>query len=455
MRSAGILLPIFSLPSKYGIGSFSKEAYEFIDFLAESGQKYWQILPLGPTGYGNSPYQSFSTFAGNPYFIDLESLHQYISKEEIDSYDWSGNPDYINYDKVSRNKLDLLKKAFERFDVSNHDFGMFCIYQAYWLDGYANYMARKEWQDPNLYKFHQYIFYNQWKNVKSYANSKGIEIIGDLPIYVSLDSSDVCDNPELFKLDWNGSPSAVAGCPPDDFSDNGQIWGNPLYNWDVHRQTGFKWWIERIRYCFELFDVVRIDHFRGLYDYFSIPYGDNTARNGHWEMGPGMDLFNAIRYELGDVKMIAEDLGMLSPGVIDLLKDTGFPGMKILHFAFNGGKDNPYLPENISENYVVYPGTHDNDTTIGWYNKASNWEREHFRSYVGDGVVHWKMIELAMSTRANMCIIPIQDYLGLGDNARINKPSTIGDNWDWRMREIPCIELAHYIRHLTEKYNRR
>lgn len=460
MRNSGILLPIFSLPSKYGIGCFSEEAFDFIDFLAEAGQKYWQILPLGPTGWGNSPYQSHSTFAGNPYFIDLEHLANYtvlLSKEDIENCDWGDDSEYIDYDKVILNKMKLLKKAYNNNkDIlrKSVDYKIFCKEQKFWLDGYVKYMSLLESEEEDFYRFQQFLFYNQWNRLKSYANYKGIEIIGDLPIYVSLESSDVFDNPELFQLESNMKPKAVAGCPPDMFSEDGQLWGNPLYNWNYHKDTNYKWWVQRIQHSFELYDIVRIDHFRALYDYYSIPFGSKNAKSGEWKLGPGMDLFNAIKKELGDVSLIAEDLGILSLGVYDLLKETGYPGMKILHFAFDSDKNNPYLPENISENYIVYSGTHDNDTTVGWYEKASEWEKKQFHSYVGNGDVHWEMINLAMSTKAKTCIIPIQDYLGLGSEARINTPGTVGKNWSWRLKKLPSEELAVKIKEITEKYGR-
>ena len=455
MRECGILLPVFSLPSKYGIGSFSKEAYDFVDFLVEAKQHYWQILPLVPAGGWNSPYQSCSTFAGDPCFIDLDQLVEsgLLYREEIDNLDWQCDPSFIDYDKVRYNKLCLLKEAFYRFNFNDSDYLRFYNEQKFWLEGYTNYMANKESNDPLLYKMQQYLFDIQWKKLKQYANEKGIRIIGDLPIYVSMDSADVTDNPELFQIEY-GRPKAIAGCPPDDFSKDGQVWGNPLYDWNKHRETGFHWWIQRIKHCFELYDVVRIDHFRALYDYFVIPYGDETAKNGHWEYGPGMDLFNAIKAALGDVDIIAEDLGYLSPGVHDLLNATGYPGMKILQFAFGGGEDNPYLPENIgTDNCIIYTGTHDNDTTVGWWNKASNWERIHFRKYSNNSNPCWGMIDLAMSTRAKICIIPIQDYLELDSWARINIPGTTGCNWKWRLTYVPN-HLAYTIKCVAEHYNR-
>lgn len=455
-KECGILLPVFSLPSKYGIGSFSKEAYQFIDFLKEAGQTYWQILPLVPVDSTYSPYQSCSTFAGDYIYISLMHLVEsgLLSIEEVDSLNWDCDPQFVDYEKVRSHKLYLLRVAFLRYNTDNYDFYIFCEEQKFWLDDYAKYMADINSDGTLFYKFIQYIFFKQWNQLKRYANIKGIRIIGDLPIYVSLDSADVRYNPELFQLEY-GRPKAVAGCPPDQFSDNGQIWGNPLYDWNKHKETGYRWWIERIRHCFRLYDVVRIDHFRAMYDYFSIPYGDDTAKFGHWEYGPGMDLFNHIKKELGDVNIIAEDLGILSPGVIDLLNETGYPGMKILQFAFGGGSDNPYLPENMgTDNCIVYTGTHDNDTTVGWWNKASNWEKEHFKKYSSNSNPCWGMIDLAMSSRAKICIIPMQDYLQLDSYSRINTPGTIDGNWKWRLTQIPSEDLAYIIKCTAEHYNR-
>ena len=456
MRESGVLMPIFSLPSKYGIGCFSKEAFQFIEFLEKAGQKCWQILPLTPTGPSNSPYQSCSTFAGNFLFIDIEQLvHQgLLTYDDIYQYYWD-NSDKIDYGQVHYYKQQLLRTAFWR---SNHygdpKFIEFCNRNRYWLDAYAEYIASRDNYYKEYYKFEQYIFEQQWYYVKSYANSKGIKIIGDLPIYVSLDSADVYSNPYLFQLHY-GQPTAVAGCPPDDFSSDGQVWGNPLYDWQKHRETGFEWWVQRAKRCFELYDIVRIDHFRGLYDYYSIPYGDQTAHRGHWEYAPGKELIDTIKWRLGDVKFIAEDLGMLTPGVHDLLNYSGFPGMKILQFAFGGGSDNPYLPHNFgTNNCVVYTGTHDNDTTIGWFNKASDWEKHHLGQHIWYNNGCEGMINLAMSTRADMCIIPIQDYLGLDSYARINTPGTCSGNWEWRMYNIPSDDLAYKIKDLVHRYNR-
>lgn len=456
-RSSGILLPIFSLPSKYGIGCFSREAIQFIDFLAKANQKYWQILPLVIPGPCESPYQSISTFAGNPLFIDLEQLvyQRLLTKEELDSYDWSNN-NMIDYNKVKDYKFELLYKAFERSDHYKEPwFISFCNRNSSWLEDYVDYISFKEGVSKDYYRFEQFLFEQQWLMIKSYANYKGIKIIGDLPIYVSLDSADVYHNPELFQLEMGLIPSEIAGCAPDDFSQDGQVWGNPLYDWDYHKENGYRWWKERMKHCLKLYDVVRLDHFRGFYDYFAIPFGDKTAKNGEWKLGPGIDLFKELEKELGEINVIAEDLGFLSDGANKFIKEAGYPGMKILQFAFNGGKDNPYLPENITENFVVYTGTHDNNTTLGWYNSSSDWEKEHLKEYIPEiDNISWDLIKLAMNTKANMCIIQMQDYLYLDAECRINTPGTCFGNWQWRMTKQPSEELAESIRQLTELYNR-
>lgn len=457
MRTCGILLPIFSLPSRYGIGCFSAEAYEFIDFLSESGQTYWQILPLVPAGDCESPYSSPSTFAGNPLFIDLEQLRiqRLLTKDEIDNCNW-GNSFMINYPLVKENKMRLLYKAFERSDhYKDPNFISFCKENEYWLDDYAQYMERKERKSVDYYIFEQFVFDEQWKRLRQHAKNKGIQIIGDLPIYVSLNSVDVDSKPELFDLDHNGKPSSVAGCPPDMSSTDGQVWGNPLYDWTYHKQTGYTWWVERIKRCMRLYDIVRLDHFRGFYDYYTVPVG-KTAKEGEWKLGPGLELFKVLEEKVPNLKVIVEDLGILSPGVHQLMKDTGYPGMKILHFAFNSGKDNPYLPENIHENFVVYTGTHDNNTTMGWFDEATDWEKRHFYQYIQHpcGCVSWDMLELAMSTRADTCIIQMQDYLVLGSDCRINTPGTININWKWRMLEQPSRDLLESIKRMTYKYHR-
>ena len=490
MRASGILLPISSIPSSYGIGTFSKEAYEFVDFLEEAGQSYWQILPLGPTGYGDSPYQSFSTFAGNPYYIDLEKLIEdgILTKEQCEACDWGGSLEYIDYEKIYRSRFKVLKIAFENSGIErNEDFRNFVESNAHWLEDYALYMAVKdsfegvswiEWdEDIRLrkdcalssykeklkeeilfYEFQQYLFSIQWMKLKKYANDKGIKIIGDIPIYVAFDSADTWANPELFQFDENGLPTGVAGCPPDSFSATGQLWGNPLYRWDYHKETGFAWWVERIAYCFKLYDVVRIDHFRGFDEYYNIPYGDKTAEFGKWEKGPGFELFKVLKEKLGSRQVIAEDLGFLTPSVIKLVKKTGYPGMKILQFAFDSREESDYLPHNYTQNSVVYTGTHDNDTTVGWFRSIGRKDRSFAKRYLSirsNKEVEWVFIRAALSSVSDTAVIPMQDYLGLGGEARINTPSTLGDNWKWRMtKDQATKELAQRIFGMCKLYGR-
>ena len=492
MRRSGMLLPVASLPSKYGIGTFSKEAYDFIDMLHDAGQSLWQILPLGPTGYGDSPYQSFSTFAGNPYFIDLDELVKegILSQEECNSYDWGNNEEYINYEKIYSSRFKILYKAYKRNDIGNNKkFNAFCHKNRWWLDDYALYMSIKnfydgkswiEWdkdirerneeslliyenklrEEVEFYKYLQYLFYQQWHKLKAYANKNGISIIGDIPIYVSLDSADTWANPELFQLNKECLPKAVAGCPPDSFCETGQLWGNPLYDWEYHKFTDYKWWIQRIESSFDLYDIVRIDHFRGFDEYYSIPYGDKTAINGTWEKGPGMELFKYVKDALGEVDIIAEDLGFLTDSVKKLLDDTGYPGMKILQFAFDSREDSDYLPHNYNRNCVVYTGTHDNNTIYGWYKEINKEDKRMSINYMNnkytrDNAIHWDFICLAMRSVADTCIIPVQDYLGLGKEARINVPSTLGTNWTWRMSKKGFSKkMVKKIKMLTKLYGR-
>ncbi|MBR4086074.1 MAG: 4-alpha-glucanotransferase [Lachnospiraceae bacterium] len=493
MRRSGILLPISSIPSKYGIGSFSKEAYEFVDFLVEAGQKLWQILPLGPTGYGDSPYQSFSTFAGNPYFIDLDEFVElgYITREDCERLNFGTNPEYVDYGQLYNNRYLLLEKAYdsalEDGLEADGEYQAFIKENKYWLTDYALYRTVKrafdnacwtEWDEDirlrqpqaikryskeyayemGFYYFMQYFFAKQWKALKTYANEKGIEIVGDIPIYVAFDSADSWANPELFQLDEENLPIGVAGCPPDAFSETGQLWGNPLYDWQYHKETKFAWWLKRLAHCYELYDVVRIDHFRGFDEYWFVPYGDETAQNGHWEAGPGIELFKAMKRKFGKLQVIAEDLGFLTPSVLQLLEDTGFPGMKVLQFAFGSDAKNLYLPHNHRQNSVVYTGTHDNETTIGWYQNLNDWTREHVNKYLGitDGKdINWRFIQVALSSVADTVVIPMQDYLGLGNEARINMPSSFGKNWEWRMKKgASTKDLAEKIKEMTIIYGR-
>ena len=492
MRKNGILLPIASLPSKYGIGCFSKEAYEFVDFLENSGQECWQVLPMGPTGYGDSPYQSFSTFAGNPYFIDLEDLIErgYITEKACESVYFGDNPERIDYAAIYKGRFKLLKSAFEKSEIEkDRDYQAFIDDNAFWLDNYALYMTIKgmyggksffEWKDEDrfrkparmkavmkdeksaheiaFWKFTQYMFSIQWNKLKKYANERGIEIIGDIPIYVALDSADTWADPELFLFDKSGNPVGVAGCPPDCFSPTGQLWGNPLYRWDYHKKTDYEWWIRRLENCFKWYDVVRIDHFRGFDAYYHIPYGDKTAQYGHWEKGPGYELFDAIRRKLGKKQIIAEDLGFLTPSVIKLVKKCGYPGMKVLEFAFDGNDENGYIPYNYDKNCVVYTGTHDNETVFGWFPTLSKENKKFVKDYLNvknAKDVGWGMIRLALASTADTAVIPMQDYLELGSEARINTPSTLGNNWVWRMKEDAYTgELAEKIKSLAKIYGR-
>lgn len=446
MRKCGVLCPIFSLPSPYGIGTLGKSAYEFVDQLKKAGQGYWQILPLGQTGYGDSPYQSFSTFAGNPYFIDLDYLREegLLTVTECEQVEVCDNPDYIDYEKMYYSRYKVLRLAFERFNpVEAKGYDKFVKKNAFWLQDYALYMAVKDsfggkpftdWDtdirlrkkkamaryaleldtEIRFYEFMQYYFSRQWKKLKKYANKNGIEIIGDIPIYVAFDSADTWANPTLFQLDDAGFPIGVAGCPPDCFSETGQLWGNPLYDWNYHKQTGYQWWMQRIAHCFKLYDVVRIDHFRGFESYYSIPYGDPTAEFGHWEKGPGYELFAKMKETLGSCKVIAEDLGLLTDEVIALVKKTGYPGMKIIQFAFNNYEDNDYLPHNYDKNCFVYTGTHDNDTTIGWLATVKPEDKKFIKEYChcrNDKDVPKALIRLCLMSAANTAIVPIQDYL--------------------------------------------
>ena len=505
-RKCGVLLPVASLPSEYGIGCFSKEAYAFIDFLAQAGQSYWQILPLGQTGYGDSPYQSFSTFAGNPYFIDLEKLQEagYLTKEETDAVFFGDNPERISYESVYRGRFPLLKKAYENspfaacppqrwagaeFDKVRQEFSDYIEANRDWLPDYALYSAVKnqnggcsyiEWPEDirlrreaamekakeeladeiRFYELQQFLFAGQWRDLKAYANERGVQIIGDIPIYVAFDSADTWSHPELFEFDEKGYPTVVAGCPPDSFSATGQLWGNPIYRWEYHRETGYAWWISRMENCFRMYDVVRIDHFRGFDEYYAIPYGNATAEFGEWRKGPGYELFDAIESALGRKQIIAEDLGFITPSVRELVKKTGYPNMKVLQFAFDArepGKGD-YLTHNYGTNCVVYTGTHDNETMRGWYNHVAEADRKYAEEYVdvrSEDTAAWTFIRTAFLSVADTCIIPMQDYLNLGDEARINEPSTLGGNWEWRMKKGAWNEnLAASMRRLAQVYGR-
>lgn len=489
-RVCGVLMPVFCLPSPYGIGAFSKEAYEFVDFLEQAGQRLWQILPLGPTGYGDSPYQSFSTYAGNPYFIDLEALIKkgWLTKEECTACDFGELPDRIDYDKIYQMRFALLRKAYDNSGIeSDGGFVDFCEKNAWWLEDYALYMAVKRsfggaswffWDEDiklrrpealaayrekcpeeiGFYRFEQYLFQSQWFELKAYANQKKIRIIGDIPIYVAADSADVWAGRELFQLAEDGTPKAVAGCPPDFFSATGQLWGNPLYDWEYHKKTDYDWWMKRIGYCYALYDILRIDHFRGFDEYYSIPYGDLTAEGGQWEKGPGIDIFETMKRKLGDREVIAEDLGFLTDSVIELVRNSGFPGMKVLQFAFDSREAGNYMPYYYPVNSVVYTGTHDNDTIMGWYDSLKEEDKALAKEYLdirSKEDIHLVFIREALRSVAATAVIPLQDYLALGSEARINTPSTLGGNWVWRAeKEMFTKELAGQMRALGKLYGR-
>ena len=490
MRESGVLLPVSSLPSDYGIGCFSKEAYEFVDQLKAGGQKNWQILPLGPTGYGDSPYQSFSTFAGNPYFIDLETLIKegLLTREECDACDFGDNAEFIDYEKIYFSRFKILRKAFERF-VPDEEFETFAEENKAWLEDYALYMAIKnslggiswsQWpaelkrrvpeameekkkeleEEIQFIRFQQYEFTKQWTRLKKYANDQGIRIIGDIPIYVAFDSADAWANPQLFQFDEECTPIAVAGCPPDAFAATGQLWGNPLYDWEYHEKTGFAWWIQRLEYCYKLYDVVRVDHFRGFDEYYAIPYGDKTAENGKWRKGPGLELFKAVKKAMGEMSIIAEDLGYLTDSVRQLVKDTGYPGMKVLQFAFDSREESDYLPHNYEHNCVVYTGTHDNNTILGWLDEMAPEDRLLAERYLDNRYTRkedmpWDFIRLAMASVADLAITPIQEFLCLGGEARINRPSTLGTNWKWRLLKGQIThEVTGKMYDMTKLYGR-
>lgn len=495
-RSSGILMPVFSLPGKYGIGCFSDQAYEFVDFLEAAGQSYWQILPLGPTSYGDSPYQSFSTFAGNPYFISLEELIRqgFLSKKECKRAELGPDPGRIDYGTLYERRFPLLRKAFERSRIEKRpDFRDFIRKNDRWLPDYALFMALKDahhgaefssWEedlknrkaealeaarekygrDILFYEYLQYEFAREYFRLKKYANKKGIQIIGDIPIYVAYDSADFWCHPELFQVNMANLLTGVAGCPPDGFSAEGQLWGNPLYDWEKHRETGYQWWIERIRRCMELYDVLRIDHFRGLDEYYRIPAGAKNAINGAWVKGPGIELFEKIKASEGQIQVLVEDLGFITDSVRELVAKTGYPNMKVLEFAFDSRDTsgaNLYLPHNYDRNCVVYTGTHDNETLVGWIQNLNRKDKKALLNYLGEhdqdaGSLARRMIRLAMGSVADTCIIPIQDYLLLDHHARINTPSTLGGNWEWRVEKGALrSRLAKKIRKLTITYGRR
>ena len=490
MRKAGILLPITSLPSRYGIGGFTKEAYDFVDFLEKAGQSYWQILPMGHTGYGDSPYQSFSSFAGNPYFISLDDLIEdgFLTKEECDTYDYGKNERFVEYEKIYNTRLKLLNKAYKREELKNNQkYWSFVGENVKWLEEYALFMALKEYyggkpwnewdyeirmgeprakdeyafrlqSEIGFWKYVQYKFFTQWHKLKNYANSKGIKIIGDIPIYVAYDSADVWSNSDLYQLDIEKLPISVAGCPPDGFSKQGQLWGNPLYKWERHDESGFSWWNYRIEHSFKLYDALRIDHFRGFDEYYSIPFGSKDAVKGEWQKGPKMALFDNLKEKLVDKEIIAEDLGFITEGVRELLVKCGFPGMRVFQFGFDKRDScakNEHLPHNYIENSVAYTGTHDNPTIVSWFFEITDEERIAVRNYLcdkysPDSEINLPIIGAVMRSNSKLVIIPIQDYLGGDSRSRINKPSTTGINWQWRLSKQEITDaLAKQIYEIT------
>lgn len=481
-------MPIFSLPSPYGIGTLGSAAFDFVDFLTKGAQSFWQILPLNPTNYGDSPYQSFSCMAGNPYFIDLDLLvkDELLTKAEIKPYDFGTDSTKVDYEKLYNNRFKVLKAAFCNFKPNN-EYRKFENQNAYWLDDYALFMAIKsandgkawyEWPEPlkkrdskailqtrenlaeeiTFHKFLQFEFDKQWCSLKKYANQNNIQIIGDIPIYVALDSADVWSDPKQFLLDKDYKPKSVAGVPPDAFSADGQLWGNPLYDWNYIKQNNYAWWKQYLGHALKRYDKVRIDHFRGFESFFAIPYGDTDAKGGKWVKGPNIDLFDALKSEFGkNLPIIAEDLGIITPAVRKMLKKTGFPGMKILQFAFDGNNQNAYLPHNINRNCVIYTGTHDNDTIMGWLKTetAAAKNAKNYLNYKEDDGFNWAMIKAAMSSVADTCILMMGDLLALGSDGRINTPSTLGDNWNWRIQN-GCINdwLANILKENTILYGR-
>ena len=489
-RSSGILMPISSLPSPYGIGTLGRAAYDFVDFLEKADQAWWQILPVGPTSYGDSPYQSFSTFAGNPYFVDPDTLIEdgLLKREELEGFDWGGSDRYVDYEKIYLSRFRMLRIAADRgLERDRKELDAFIEENHQWLPDYALFMALKrsfgmrawtEWpedirlhkaeavekyraeltEDIELFQYIQFLFFKQWDALRSYAAEKGIGIIGDLPIYVALDSSDVWANPEFFLLDEENLPVEVAGCPPDYFSEDGQLWGNPLYNWEAMRADGYGWWIRRIDGNARLYDILRIDHFRGFESYWAIPYGDRTAVNGRWVKGPGMDLVGRLISWFPNIRFIAEDLGYMTSGVRQLLRDSGLPGMKVLEFAFDDSENSDYLPHKYGTNCVCYVGTHDNAPLAEWRREVEPEEVAFARRYLGlndDEGFGWGMIRGGMSSVAVLFITQIQDYLGLGADARMNTPGTLGLNWQWRLKEGDIDDaLTEKIAALTKMYGR-
>ena len=488
MRTCGILLHISSLPNKYGIGTLGKEAYDFVDFLHKAKQSLWQVLPIGPTSYGDSPYQTFSAFAGNPYFIDFDLLKEDGLLEELD-YELLErvNETEVDYGFQYNNRFNPLRTAFSRFDKEDKEYKKFKKVNKWWLEDYALFMTLKyqnngaswwTWEDSlklrkrtaiskvkkefaeeiEFWSFLQYEFFKQWSALKAYANSLGVRIVGDIPIYVAHDSSDVWANPTDWLMDENLNPTNVAGCPPDAFTELGQLWGNPIYNYQKMEEEGFTWWVKRVEESLKLYDIIRVDHFRGFESFYSIPYGAENAINGVWVKGPGIKLFNAIKEKIGEVNIIAEDLGFITEDVYELLRNTGFPGMKVIQFGFDHKGDSEYLPHNYVKNSVVYPGTHDNQTVLSWFRELNDDDKWFVRNYLDikdDYFICDKVIRAGLASVADTVIVQMQDYLGLTDDARMNTPSKLGGNWSWRVKKEQINDsLAGYLGFLSETYRR-
>ena len=490
MRSSGVLMHITSLPGPYGVGTMGRKAYEFVDFLKAAGQKYWQMLPLNPTGYGDSPYQSCSTYAGNPYLIDLQMLidEGLLTQQEVDEVCWGSNEERVDFGALYHNKLNVLRKAFQRHGQTE-EFARFRAENDFWLPEFAAYMVLKEqfggkpwyeWPEElklrktfvidaavqyagyEGYQFHcfvQYLFDKQWNALRSYAHENGISIIGDVPIYVPHDSVEVWSSPELFQLDEQLNPTAVAGVPPDAFTADGQLWGNPLYRWDVMAAEGYGWWLRRLEAAGKRFDVIRLDHFRGFESYWSVPYGDETARNGHWVKGPDMDFIEAIQKGLPHIRFIAEDLGFLTQAVLDMRDNSGYPGMMVLEFAFGGDRTSEHLPYKHIPNTVCYIGTHDNMPILEWLNSLDADTLSHAAAYINlkqdEGFV-WGMIRTALSSVSNLAVLQMQDLLELGEGTRMNSPGLCdGTNWVWRAKDgVFTAELAEKLKNMTGLYGR-
>ena len=482
-------MPVFSLCSDYGIGAFSDEAYKFVEWLEKSGFKYWQTLPLGPTGFGDSPYQSFSAFAGNPYFISLDKLVSdgLLRKNDVTSLDFGDNVNHIDYGKLYNNRYPLLRMAYNNWS-SDEKYYEFERDNSFWLDDYAVFMAIKnkinsslwiKWDEKykfkkfycddmlkeeiNFQKFVQYLFFSQWYELKKYANKLGIKIIGDIPIYVSLDSSDAWSLPELFQFDKDLNPTFVAGCPPDGFSKKGQLWGNPLYNWNYHKNSSYEWWRKRFKHSLNMYDGIRIDHFRGFQEYYSIPYGSIDACNGEWKKGPSYDLFDSVKNLFENKTVIAEDLGFITDSVRTLLSKTGFMSTKVIEFAFDkrdNDKDNVHMPHNYTKNCAVYTSTHDNETLAGWINNLSDNELLTAKKYVHDlhghkNNLYKSFISTCMQSCADICILPVQDIFGFDNSSRINTPATTGNNWTWRIdNNYFTNEMSDEIRDIITIYGR-